>query len=103
MRLTQLSKTVKLGLVTTGLAVLPFTAPTLAQTTTTDPGTGVNQPTTTTTYDEGGFDWGWLGLLGLIGLAGLAGKRDEHRDSSSYSDRPGSVPPGTSPPPTSRY
>src|SRR5690606_22911758 len=25
--------------------------------------------------DDGGFDWGWLGLIGLAGLAGLAGRR----------------------------
>ncbi|ALS27702.1 WGxxGxxG family protein [Paenibacillus cisolokensis] len=31
-----------------------------------------------TTANNGGFDWGWLGLLGLIGLAGLRG-RDRER------------------------
>ena len=29
---------------------------------------------TTTRNDNGGMDWGWLGLLGLAGLAGLRRK-----------------------------
>jgi len=47
--------------------------PALAQTTTA-PGTTTSPPTGTTTTaprDEGGFDWGWLGLIGLAGLAPL--------------------------------
>ncbi len=31
----------------------------------------------TTTRNDRGFDWGWLGLIGLAGLAGLAGKKRE--------------------------
>jgi hypothetical protein len=31
----------------------------------------------TTTRNDDGFDWGWLGLIGLAGLAGLAGKKRE--------------------------
>ena len=30
----------------------------------------------TTTTQERGFDWGWLGLLGLAGLAGLRRRPD---------------------------
>ena len=39
------------------------------------------QDTGTTTEEDDGTDYGWIGLLGLAGLAGLAGrKRDDHRD-----------------------
>lgn len=36
------------------------------------------EPVVTTTTEEGGSDWGWLGLLGLIGLAGLSGRRRDN-------------------------
>jgi MYXO-CTERM domain-containing protein len=35
----------------------------------------------TTTEEDGGSDYGWIGLLGLAGLAGLMGrKRDDRTD-----------------------
>ncbi len=33
--------------------------------------------TRTTTADDDGADWGWIGLLGLAGLAGLM-RRERH-------------------------
>ncbi|PZO59976.1 MAG: hypothetical protein DCF15_02765 [Phormidesmis priestleyi] len=70
------------GAIALSLAVLPSTLPASAQTTT-DP--IVPNNTITTTNDDDGFDWGWLGLLGLIGLAGLKGRdRDDNR--ATYAD-----------------
>lgn len=63
------------------LLVTIITAPALAQTGTggtgtTAPGTTGGALTTTTTRDDDGFDWGWLGLLGLAGLAPLFMRKD---------------------------
>lgn len=33
--------------------------------------------TATATRDNGGMDWGWLGLLGLFGLVGMRGRGDQ--------------------------
>jgi hypothetical protein len=48
----------------------------------TSPGTGANAPAAQTTNrdvppadrNEGGGNWGWIGLLGLFGLLGLRGR-----------------------------
>jgi hypothetical protein len=62
----------------TGMTILPFSLPTLAQ---------ADSPVTTPdeVYEDNNFDWGWLGLLGLIGLAGLAGKK-RHDNVNTYND-----------------
>lgn len=56
----------KISLLTLTLGVASM--PALAQ----DDTTGTT--TQTTRNDNGGMDWGWLGLLGLAGLAGLRRK-----------------------------
>jgi MYXO-CTERM domain-containing protein len=38
--------------------------------------------------DNGGKDWGWLGLVGLLGLAGLRRRRDPDLDRDGLSSRP---------------
>lgn len=70
---------VQTGIMLAGLAALPVVAQT------TDPSTGTtSQPPASDTSgrygtdrDDGGFDFGWLGLLGLAGLLGL--RRHGHR------------------------
>jgi MYXO-CTERM domain-containing protein len=84
------------GLLAASLLCLLLAVPAFAQgeaDTTTD-GTAANNGTAHTqnarqgggisgmfgTTDNGGTDWGWLGLLGLIGLAGLfGGNRNRQR------------------------
>lgn len=78
MKTSNFSKFVGASVLATGLAFLPLTAPSSAQTnnspdTTTTPSQTVNNDAYEGDRD---FDWGWLGLLGLLGLAGLA-KRNE--------------------------
>ncbi|MBW4670980.1 MAG: WGxxGxxG-CTERM domain-containing protein [Cyanomargarita calcarea GSE-NOS-MK-12-04C] len=82
-----LTKVLGASVIALSAATLPVTLPAQAQ---------VNEPTVTTTtapnatyetrtYENRGFDWGWLGLLGLIGLAGLAGKK-RNEESTRYRD-----------------
>jgi MYXO-CTERM domain-containing protein len=84
-----LTNAVGAGLLSLGMAILPFTVSAQAQDNSTSTTTDTPQSTTTyNTADRNDFDWGWLGLLGLAGLAGLAGKKrdDEptrYRDPSS--------------------
>jgi hypothetical protein len=75
-----LTKAIGAGVLSLSMAMLPLTLPAKAQVG--EPGTtpGTTQPGVETTprtvvREEGGFDWGWLGLIGLFGLAGLAGKK----------------------------
>ncbi len=44
-------------------------------------------PTTTTTVEDDGVSWGWLGLLGLIGLAGLVGRNSDRAATYRTDDR----------------
>jgi len=46
---------------------------------------------TTTSDEDDGTDYGWIGLLGLAGLAGLLGRKrdDHHRDTSRGSSTTG--------------
>jgi hypothetical protein len=80
MKRTHLYQVVSAGMLTLTMAIMPMANPVSAQTTA--PGTNT---TTTDTYQDDGFDWGWLGLLGLIGLAGLAGK-NKHQEPTVYRD-----------------
>ena len=45
--------------------------------------------TTTSSEEDGGTDYGWIGLLGLIGLAGLLGRKRDDRDTSRGSSSTG--------------
>ena len=103
---TNLSKVAGAAILACSLAVLPSNLPASAQQSNTS-GTGNGSASTTapdnaaasgtaganqtqgtdSARDDGGFDWGWLGLIGLAGLAGLARKREE---PARYRD-PGAV------------
>ena len=37
--------------------------------------------------EDGGTDYGWIGLLGLAGLAGLLGRKRDTRDHDRTPDR----------------
>ncbi len=73
--ISNLIKTVGVGVLTLTMGILPLSSQAQAQVNdrTTD-----GTQTTRTTYDErDNNDWGWLGLIGLLGLAGLAGKKHD--------------------------
>ena len=94
MKTNVLSKWVGASALAVSLAILPSALPAAAQTTpgdATTPGSTV----TTTTADDDGFDWGWLGLLGLIGLAGLKGSKRDTNDR--YTERVTTAPPTSNP------
>ncbi len=80
MKRSHLFQAVSASMLTFTIATMSVLNPVSAQTTA--PGTNAN---TTDTYEDDGFDWGWLGLLGLIGLAGLAGK-NKHQEPTVYRD-----------------
>lgn len=80
-----LTKAVGAGVLTLSMAIMPLTLPASAQTKTTDPGNNTTSTTTTTANDDGGFDWGWLGLLGLLGLGGLTGRK-RNNEAVAYRD-----------------
>lgn len=76
MSFSKLAKAASVGVLSFGLATLPFSMSASAQETTNPVEDTVESAETAVENTE--FDWGLLGLLGLIGLAGLAGrnKRD---------------------------
>ncbi len=100
MKRSDLSKVVSAAVLSTGLALLPLTMPSYAQSSTgsgTGTGAGSNpstvDKTTNTgnaanTNDDRGFDWGWLGLLGLLGLAGLAAPKNQVTRTYTSTDEP---------------
>ena len=97
MKRSDLSKAIGAGIIAAGLALAPAHLPASAQTDTTGGTTGGTNSTTTTTTgsdvagadNNGGTDWGWLGLLGLSGLFGLIPrKREENvRYTTTTGDR----------------
>ena len=69
MKCTNVSTTMRAGVLALSLLVLPLSAPTFAQTTDTRP--EVQRMETRADDDDNTGLWGLLGLAGLIGLAGL--------------------------------
>lgn len=89
MNFSKLTKVASVGLLSFGLATVPFSIDTSAQETTNPVEDTVE--TAETAVENTEFDWGLLGLLGLIGLAGLAGRSrrddvDVHHRSTVRSD-----------------
>jgi hypothetical protein len=76
------------GALALGLAIMPSTLPTSAQTAI-DP---ITPNDVVTTNDGDRFGWGWFGLLGLVGLAGLKGRDRDNR--VGYGDRTATTPTG---------
>lgn len=76
-------RVLQIGALTLSLSLVGGVAPGLAQVAG-DPGTvPVAQPLD---RDDGGMDWGWLGLLGLAGLLGLKGR--DRNDVNTTRPRP---------------
>jgi MYXO-CTERM domain-containing protein len=69
MKCTNVSTTVRVGVLTLSLLVLPLTTPIFAQTTDTRP--EVQRMETRADDGDNTGLWGLLGLAGLFGLAGL--------------------------------
>ncbi len=63
-----------------GLAVLPATAQVSPDTGATPDSPAPMAPYANPRHDDGGFDYGWLGLIGLAGLLGLFRKHDHRED-----------------------
>ena len=79
MQQSSLIKFISVGILATGVMVVPMTSPAFGQVTT--PNTG-SQGTTTTNYDNNRNDNSSLwGLSGLVGLFGLMGRGKENNDS----------------------
>lgn len=89
MKGSQFIKAASVGLLSIGLAVLPYSISASAQDL---PGTEEPIPAVET---EDEFDWGWLGLLGLIGLAGLAGRKRVDEPTRYRDPRDPTVAPNT--------
>jgi hypothetical protein len=84
MNFSKLAKVASAGVLSFGLAAIPFSINASAQETTNPVEDTVESAEAAVENTE--FDWGLLGLLGLIGLAGLAGRNrrddvDVHRDT----------------------
>ena len=72
---SHLKKALGASILGLSMTILPLSLPALAQNSNTDTGSNsAASDTRTTTSNDRGFDWGWLGLLGLFGLVGLRGK-----------------------------
>ena len=82
MQQSSLIKFISVGILATGVMVVPMTSPASAQVTT--PNSSGSQRTATTNYDNNRNDTSSLwGLSGLLGLFGLMGRRKEDNDSTT--------------------
>jgi hypothetical protein len=102
MKISRLVNAASVGVLSFGLATIPFSISASAQDATNPVEDTVESAETA--VEDAEFDWGLLGLLGLLGLAGLAGKKRDDVEVHHRTDvtRTDATPGYSNIPPTSQ-